>query len=360
MGKLNLWRKREERPLSERSNGGVPALEAPATRRARLQRALEIGISLLFLALALRGIRLGDLWEALRRANYLWLLPAIGITVALLFLKAWRWRLLFYPEHRLAYSSVLTALCAGYLASNVLPARLGEVVRLVLLVSEQPVSVARTFSTIVVERLLDILTLLVVMVLLLPFVQLPLAMTRTAQDLGILALAGAVAMVVLSFWKARLLRWAHALFRRLPVLDRPVVYESLEHLVDGFAALRGWLGLLLVGISLLGWAGVIGVAWSAAQAFGLHAPFTAIVFAVVVTTLGMLVPSSPGYIGVFHFLVTVALAPFGVPKDLALSYALIWHGVNYLTLSGSGVVALWVHGTSLGQVLRRWRRGSAA
>ena len=334
---------------------GLVAIAAPAPRAAWLQRAIEVAISLGFLALALRGIHLGDLWAALRQANYLWLAPAVGVMVALLAMKAWRWQLLFRPEHHLPFGSVFTALCAGYLASNVLPARLGEVVRLVLLVSEQPVSVARTFSTIVVERLLDLLTLLVVLVVLLPFVQLSPGMTQAAQLLGILALAGAAAMILLSFWKTRLLRWAHALLGRVRFLDRPATYEAIGHLIDGFATLRGRLGAGLIGLSLLGWAGVIAFAWFVAQAFQLDAPVTAIVFAVVVTTLGMLVPSSPGYIGVFHYLVTVALAPFGVPKELALSYALVWHGINYLTLSGSGVIALWVHGTSLGQVLARWR-----
>ena len=71
----------------------------------------------------------------------------------------------------------------------------------------------------------------------------------------------------------------------------------------------------------------------------------------------MLLPSTPGYIGVFHYLVTVALAPFGVPKEQALTFALVWHSVNYLTLSLSGVVALWLHGTSFGQV---WGIGASA
>ena len=316
-------------------------------------------ISLAFLVLALRGIRLADLWAALREANYAWLIPGVLITVALLFLKGWRWQLLFVPEYRLRFWSVFTAMCAGYLASNVLPGRAGELVRLVLVSTEEKVSAARTLSTIVVERLLDILTLLVILLLLLPFVALPGDMTRSAQVLGVAALAGAAAMVVLSFWKERVLGWAHAMFRRVRFLDRPGTYAALGHLIDGFAALRGRLGLWLVGISFLGWVGVIGMAWSSARAVHLAAPVTAIVFAVVVTTLGMLLPSTPGYIGVFHYLVTVALAPFGVPKEQALTFALVWHGVNYLTLSLSGVVALWLHGTSFGQVLGRWRARGA-
>ncbi|MCX6032456.1 MAG: lysylphosphatidylglycerol synthase transmembrane domain-containing protein [Chloroflexi bacterium] len=336
---------------------GLPSSSAPTPRRALLQRVLEVTISLAFLAVALQGIHLGDLWATLRGADYLWLLPGVVITVGLLFLKAWRWQLLFYPEHRLPFAPVMTALCAGYLASNVLPARAGELARLVLLVSEQPVSVARTFSTIIVERLLDVLTLIVVLVVLLPFVRLPVEMTRAAQIIGLVALLGAGLMALFSFWKERLLRWAHLLLGRIRFLDRPQIYDALGHLIDGFATLRGRLGLTLIAISLFAWVGVIGMAWSAAQVFPLHAPLTAMAFAVVVTTLGMLLPSTPGYIGVFHGLVWVALAPFGVPKDQAFSFALVWHGANYLTLSLSGMIALWVHGTSLGQVFRR--RGGA-
>jgi glycosyltransferase 2 family protein len=324
------------------------------------QRAVEISISLGFLFLALRGIRLAALWAALRQANYLWLIPGVLITVALLFLKGWRWQLLFLPEYHPRFWSVFTAMCAGYLASNVLPGRAGELVRLVLLVSEEKVSAARTLSTMVVERLLDVLTLLVILMLMLPFVQLPPEMTRGAQALGLVALAGAGAMVIISFWKERVLGWAHVLLGRVRFLDRPGIYAALGHLIDGFTTLRrGRLGLLLIGLSFLGWVGVVGMAWASAQAVHLQVPITAMVFAVVVTTLGMLLPSTPGYIGVFHYLVTVALAPFGVSKEQALTFALVWHGVNYLTLSFSGVVALWLHGTSFGQVLERWRSRGA-
>jgi hypothetical protein len=332
-----------------------PTPHAQSKGRAQFQRVLEAVISLAFLALALRGIRLDALWAALRDADYGWVLPFIAVTEGVLALKTLRWQLLFRPEHRLPFGAAFAALTAGYLASNVLPARAGEVVRLALLISEQPVGAARTASTIIVERVLDLLTLLVVLVLLLPFVQLPADMTAAAQSLGVLALVGAAALVLASFWKARLLGWAERIFRRVRFLDRPGIYSALGHLIDGFVALRGPLGPALIGLSLLGWVGVVVIAWTAGQAFHLDAPLTAYVFAVVVTSLGMVVPSSPGYVGVFHFLTTVALAPFGVAKDQALSFALVWHGLNYLTLSLTGALALWIRGTSVGQALARWR-----
>lgn len=341
--------------LSEIPNGG-PTPAARPGRRALFQRVLEVAISLVFLALAVRGIDLRALWAALKEAEYLWLLPFVAMTALLLLLKGWRWQLLFRPEYRLPFSSVFTALCAGYLANNVLPARAGELARLVLLVSEQPVSAARTLSTIVVERLLDVLTLLLVTVALLPFVRLPGWMTRSAQLLGLAALAASAAIVVLSFWKDRLLRWAKALLHHIRFLDRPGVYASLGHLIDGFVVLRSRRGVGLVGLSLLAWVGIVAETWAAAQALRLEIPVTAVALAVVVTSLGMLVPSSPGYVGIFHYLVTVALAPFGVPKDLALSFALVWHAANYLSLSAAGVITLWAHGTSFAQVRQRWRQ----
>ena len=248
----------------------IPSPESPTTptvtprkRGPLIQRVVEVVISLGFLFLALRGIRLKELWLALQQANYWWLIPCVLITVALLFLKGWRWQLLFLPEYRLPYSPVFTSMCAGYLASNVLPGRAGELVRLVLLVSEEQVSAARTLSTIVVERLLDILTLLVILVLMLPFVKLPSEMMRGAQALGILALAGAIIMVVLSFWKERVLGWAHAILGRVKFLDRPGIYAALGHLIDGFATLRGRLGLLadrafFPGLGRCGRDGVVG------------------------------------------------------------------------------------------------------
>jgi hypothetical protein len=342
--------------LATPTRESVPG-KAPSSRRALFQRVLEIAISLAFLILALRGIEFGALWAALRQANYIWLAPAVMATVITLGIKAWRWELLFHPEQHLPFPAVFTALSAGYLASNVLPARLGEVVSVVLLVSDQPVSVARTLSTLIVTRLLDLLTLLMILVALLPFVQLPTEMTRAAQGLGVMALVGAGLAVLFSYWKERLLNLAHAVLKYLRPLDRPGVYAALGHLIDGFAALRGRLGIFLIGVSLLSWGTIVMTAWMCAQAFRLDVPVTAVLFAQIVVGLGMLVPSSPGYIGVFHYLTTVALAPFGVVKELALGFAIVWHATNYLTLSVTGMVALWLHGTSLGQVLARWRRG---
>lgn len=338
----------------------VPAA-APKRHRSRalLQRVFEIGISLLFLWLAVRQIDFNGLVAALRDADWIWILPAIVSITIMLFLKSWRWQIMFLPEHHVPFGSMLTAESAGYLASNVLPGRVGEAIRLLLIASEHPVSAARVLSTIVVERLLDTLSLLVVLALLLPFVQLPEWMQRSAQVLGIGAPLAAVVIVVLSFWKERVLGWAHAILGRIRFLDRPGIYASIEHLIDGFAALRGRRGPAMILLSFAVWAVLIFQVWGIKHAVAPDVPLTGMVFALLVTSLGMVVPSTPGYIGVFHGLVVLALAPFGVPQTTAMSIALIWHAVNYGILSLWGLIMLSVHGTSLGQIVAKWRNRSS-
>jgi uncharacterized protein (TIRG00374 family) len=341
--------------LSGTSGEGAVAGGERKRSRAWIQRGLELTISAVCLWLALRSIDFQALWAALQQARWIWIIPAIlGIT-AMALIKAKRWQILFLPEHKVPYDSVFTAQSAGYLASNVFPGRVGEIVRLVLLASEQPVGAARVLSTIVVERLLDILSCLGVLVLLLPFVELPPLIMRSAYVLGIGALGASAVIILLSFWKERVLGWAHAVLRHIRFLDRPGVYTAIEHLIDGFAALRGRRGPALIALSFAAWAAVIGEAWAVRMAVQSDAPFTSIVFAVVVTSLGMIAPSSPGYVGVFHFLVVESLRPFGVAQTEAMSIALIWHGVNYIVLSLMGLIMLWVHGTSLGQVVEKWR-----
>jgi uncharacterized protein (TIRG00374 family) len=326
-------------------------------RRAVLQRVIEASISLGFLALALRSVDLQEVAEQLKTANWFWLIPAVLITVALLFLKAWRWQLLFLPDSKPNFWAVFTAMSAGYLASNVLPARAGEVVRLVLLASEEDVTAARTLSTIVVERILDVLSLLVVLALLLPFVELPAAIAQAARGLAVIAIVATVIMILLSYRKDQVMALAHRILGKVRFLDRQGVYDSVEHLLDGFVTLRGRLGVFMFALSLLGWVGVIGMAWTSARAVNLDLSIQAATFTVVMTSLAMLIPSAPGYIGVFESVTTQALQPFGIPASIAFGYALVYHAMNYLTLCAAGVLSMWIHGTSMADVFGRLRKG---
>lgn len=327
-------------------------------KRNKFQILLELLISSTLMILALWGIDFHALWKVLRDANYFWLIPSVLSVFFLLLLKAWRWRLLYYPEHKLLFSSLFTALSAGFFISNILPARLGEVSRVLLIVSEQPVGISRTTVTIIIEHLLDLSTLLVYLFFLMPFVHLPPILTNTAKITGIAAAVGIIAMFVLSVWKSKLVLWFNGLSEKMSFFKKPLIHSFVSNMLDGFTVMRTKTGILIIGISFFGWVLVFITAWTAAEALKLDVQLVAVMFAVVVTTMGMLIPSSPGYIGVFHYLTVVSLSTLGIQKDTALALALLWHAVNYLTLSATGYIALWIHGTSLSQVLRRYKEGT--
>ena len=111
----------------------------------------------------------------------------------------------------------------------------------------------------------------------------------------------------------------------------------LGSLIEGFDLLRvrrPLIELILWSVGI--WTSGAVVYYWTMQAFGITLPFQAAVFVLCVAALGVMVPSSPGYVGVFHYAVVLALTVFGVAKDQALSYALVLHGVNYITLVALG------------------------
>jgi len=312
---------------------------------------IGIAISLICLILALKDIHFAEIGRALGQANYLFLIPALAALLVGLGIRAIRWKLLFYPQRDLRLGKLFSVMNIGYLLSNVFPARVGDLARAYLIGDLEKVSVARALSTVVVERVLDVITVVLFLALLIPFVPLPPWAARSGLVAGVIFVALALLLIAVSSQKERGLRLVARLLGLVPRLDGEKWLGSLGSLMDGFAVLRaqGALpGLILW--SLLAWTCSALINYFVMLAFDPHLPFTAAVFVLCVTVLGMTVPSSPGYVGVFDYLTVVALSLFAVEKELALSYALVLHAVLYISMSLMGLLGLWQESTSLGQV----------
>jgi uncharacterized protein (TIRG00374 family) len=312
---------------------------------------IGITISLICLILALKDVHFAEIGRALGQANYLFLVPALAAVLAGLGVRAVRWRLLFYPQRDLRLATLFSVMNIGYLLSNVFPARLGDLARAYLIGDLEKVSVARALSTVVVERVLDVITVVLFLALLIPFIPLPPWAARSGLVAGALFAALALFLIAISYQKERGLRLVGRLLGLVPRLDSQKWLASFGSLIDGFAVLRaqGALpGLILW--SLVAWICSAFINYFVLVAFDPRLPFTAAVFVLCVTALGMTVPSSPGYVGVFDYLTVMALSLFAVEKDLALSYALVLHALLYVSMSFMGLVGLWRESTSLGQV----------
>jgi uncharacterized protein (TIRG00374 family) len=317
-------------------------------------------ISLVALFLALRGLHWGEVGSALRDANYLLLLPAAVVMFFSLYFRAIRWGVLFHPRTDLRTGPLMGAMNVGYSVNNLLPLRVGEIVRAYLIGEAQQVSTAHALSTIVVERVLDVLTVVLMIVLLLPFIDLPAWATGPALVAGIVFVLLAVLLATLSMAR----QWALGLVDRgaglLPMRYRERLHTAAESVMEGFGILSNPAVLARsVAWSFASWFASALMMFIVQQAFDLRLGFEAGAFVLATTSLAMLVPASPGYIGTFELVAIKGMENvFHVGSNTAASYALVQHAFLYLSPMVIAAFYLWREREAWRQV-RFWTRQAA-
>jgi uncharacterized protein (TIRG00374 family) len=302
---------------------------------------LGIAISLVFLALALRGQDYAALLAALRSASYWWLVPAIVVYFVGVGIRCLRWATLLAPVKRLSWQQLLPVVAIGYMANNILPFRTGEVVRAYAVGRQFGVSRTATLATIVLERLLDGLTMLAFIVIAGTAVALNSALRHVALIATAIFLPAFVLLVVAARAE-RALSAALALLRSAPAPLRGRAERLVSSTFAGVAVFRSSTALAqAVGLSVAAWLAEAAMYACVARAFGLDLALTIVLLTTAVANLATLIPSSPGYIGPFEagvLLVVAGLA--GIPRSVSLSYALVLHAALYLPITLVGL-AFW-------------------
>ena len=302
---------------------------------------LALGAGALFLAF--RGLRWSQVGESLGEANYGLLALAVVLLLVSLWARAQRWSVLFYPTRDLRFVNLFGAMNAGYALNNVLPLRMGEFARAYLIGETEDVTAPRAFATIIVERILDTITIVAMLMITLPFINAPDWAKGPALLLGLGFLSLAALLALISTARARaaaLVAWA---VRLLPSRYQQRSQEAGEAVFEGLAVLRQPRALApAVAWSGISWLTSALFTFVVLRALGLDLPFTAALFITSAAALGMIVPSSPGYIGVFHAIAIESLVNvFDADRSRAASYALTQHAIFYLTPIVIGVVYLW-------------------
>ena len=275
--------------------------------------------------------------------------------------RAARWQVFFLPDRNVPFSPLLSTLSISYMASTFLPFRAGELVRAAFLGKRQSLAVPRIVGTILLEKLFDFLAIGVMLVLLLTMAPPP----------GVVLVAGPIASVILlgfgfvlglAIWRDSTLRAVVAVERRLPFdLGHRL---QLEHAARQFAAGTDSLREPRLWIPLLGWTAItwmfsIGSGWAGTEALDVRPGLPALLFLIVLTSTGQAVPSSPGYVGVFHAAAVLALTTFGVDQVAAFGTAVVMHAFSYGSLVVIGLVALWLGGYTVRDLLSGWAKPSA-
>lgn len=309
-----------------------------------IRAGIGIGISAIFLFLAFRGQDFGEIAEALRQTSVWWVVPALVLYFAGVYLRAIRWRILLRSVAPTATTNGLFPIIViGFMANNILPLRAGEIVRSVLIGREFDVRKTSALATIAVERIFDGITMLAFLAFSMIFVSL----TSELQSLAIVSFvvfAGLLlAMVLLTFGGDLVQRLLQLVLGPLPDSISSRVEEMAESFLGGLGVLKSRGDLVKVVVTSVGaWLLEASMYYLMAIGFGTQVRDVMTGAVTLLTTgvanLSTLIPGAPGYIGQFEYGVKLVLnGAFNVSEHNALAYAILVHAALYFPITLLGL-----------------------
>ena len=299
--------------------------------------ALGLVISAVALVLVFRTVDVGAAWQTLKTAQPQWIVLLFGFVILDVLLRAVRWRVLLAPIAPIPTSTTLASLNVGYLANNVLPARLGEVVRAHDLGRRTGVSRSAILGTIVIERVVD--TLVVVAIASIAILVLSVRGIVASAVLVGLAVTALLVVAVAAGIAAHRLPGAA---RVAAFLDRwPQVRASLTRLREGLAVASDARTVgIAVGLSLASWSCTVLAFAAAAQAVGVEPTIGQAALLAAGTNLATAIPAGPGYVGTFELAVVTIAGSVGIDKEAALAFGLLVHLATLIVTSAGGAIVL--------------------
>jgi len=322
--------------------------------RVDIKFLIGIGISSCFLFFLFRKIDFVQLVEVLKSLDVRYLAAALLVTFISYSLRAVRWHYLLLPQKRAAPYNLISATMICYMANNLLPARLGEFIRAYVLAEKENLEPSSVFATLVLDRLFDGFSVLIILVITFFTVHLPPGMEKVQQGLvtgGYVTLALYMAVIVfLVFLKratASTLKFVAVILAPFPEKLSNATIPLLGSFISGIrlTSKPGGIFALFFSSALI-WATAVWPVDLLLRAFRIDLPITASMFILVFLVFAVMVPASPGYIGTYHAACMYGLMAFNIPKELALSVAIVMHSMNFFPVIAVGAFFLWKDGIS--------------
>jgi len=303
-----------------------------------LTTVVVIAVTALLLGYALWQVDLEALGEVLAGADYRYAAPFL-LTLSLFFwVKAWRWAVILAPLGDYSVSQVTPAMMIGFAANNVLPAHLGEIVRSVWFARRYQQRVSAVLVSQVLERILDVLAILLLYLLAVPWIDTPPEAIRISVWV-VSAGAAFLAMVIYAMLASprRVFGLWRALSARLPAAIQSRGNTFLEDVLQALSSVRspGRL-LLLVSNSVIQWS-LMGVClWTSMAAMGVTIGPAVTVIALTATVVAVTLPNAPGYVGALQAAFVFALVPFGVSSESAFAGSVFYLVGNWVPITTVG------------------------
>jgi uncharacterized protein (TIRG00374 family) len=318
---------------------------------ARKRLWLGLVVTLVLLYLVFRQVDFKSLLAALVHAQYYWLLPALLVYLLGYLVRGVRWKYLLRSIKDIPWPRLLPPLLMSFMVNNLFPARAGEFVGAYILGQRENISKSSAFATVIMQRAYDGLVMVLFAGLVLFLIDLP----RTPANAKFVDLVNLVinlttaiflVLFVLLFgmitWKELAIKMLGVFTRLLPDRLRQPLERMAHSFINGLSVLRSPQdSLLAFALTALAWSGETAAYYFILRAFGLSLPFYAAIMLMAVVNLGIMIPSSPGYVGPFEFFGVGSLLLFNVNKSVALPCILVIHTMIWLPITLWGLYYMW-------------------
>ena len=309
--------------------------------------AIGIALSAVLLWWTLRDVSLSTVWSELSKAS-IPLFLASALCATLIFpLRAFRWRTILEPvAPNQPLGALWRATAIGMMTNNLVPARAGEIARAYALTRQTSVPFATSIASLAVDRLFDMLVLLLLAVAAFLDPAFPRTARIAGQSLGDLAQGSIVVVVILlaalyalAFFPAQIVRVFEIFARRISPALEARGKSVLTRFSEGLSVLRH-PGRF---VAVLAWTvahwllNALGF-WLGFKAVGVSLPFSAALFLQTLIAIGVALPSAPGFFGVFEKFATVGLGIYGVSATQATSWAIGFHILSFIPIT---LIGMW-------------------
>jgi uncharacterized protein (TIRG00374 family) len=319
---------------------------------------IGVAVSVLFLWLAARNVDFSRAWEALTRVDYRIYAASMVLYFLTMLTRAVLVSTLLSPHGRVPVPGALGNLILGYFCNNILPFKVGEIVRTGLITRESRIPFFTGISALVMERSMDILSLVVIALVTSFYLPLPdeVVLSVRAVSAGLLVLyVGVIGLAI-----ARRKGWTgpERLLGRLPGRAGAWAVRTLDQLGDGLKAFSR-PGTFLTTVLLVAMFWVIAVSgwYLRLRAFGLADSYSVAPLLILVVGLGISIPSAPSYAGVMHACIVFALGTVGVVEDRSFPFAVFLHAVDFAFVGVLGVIVMGRKSLTLGGLRDAARTG---
>lgn len=323
-----------------------------------LQLAVSFGITAVCLYFAFQGVDVAALRQGAAAIQPAWVMAALPVYAFGFVIRLIRWRMLIGPDRAPVWTSLWNPLFIGFMANNLLPLRVGELIRAMVAGRKLRWSVSAAFGTLMVERLSDGLIFLAVAGLCAGFVTFPPLIATGAAGMagGVLAVFAAVTLFL---WKRS---WFDAVVARLPVPAkfRDALTRFLLRMEEGAGRVRRpAVALKVLCLSAAAWTTESVFLLLMTQALGLSLSWPQAFFLLFSLGVSVALPQAPGYFGPYELVGSLALGVFGIAKDQGVATILVIHLTQYLFILGVGLLALSRENLNLFQLADEARKNPA-